>query len=126
MRTNRIKADGEGYYHVISRIVNREYLMDEDEKDFFVGLMRRVETFSAVQVLTFAVLDNHFHILVRVPEREEVDDDTLLERYGALYGPTRRRALEREAGGQPLFLAARGEQPLFHPCRKKKSPLLSG
>ena len=96
MRTNRIKAEGEGYYHVISRIVNREYLMDDDEKDFFVGLMRRAETFSAVQVLTFAVLDNHFHILVRVPEREEVDDDTLLRRYGALYGETRRKALERK------------------------------
>ena len=67
MRTNRIKAEGEGYYHVISRIVNREYLMDDDEKDFFVGLMRRAETFSAVQVLTFAVLDNHFHILVYLP-----------------------------------------------------------
>ena len=94
MRTNRIKAEGEGYYHVVSRIVNREYRMDGAEKDIFVGIMRRAEKFSAVDVLTFAVLDNHFHILVRVPEREEIGDDVLLERYRALYGEARAAALE--------------------------------
>lgn len=64
-RTKRIKAEGEGYYHAISRIVAREMRMEEaEDKDRFVALMRRVEEFSAVEVLTFAVLDNHFHILV--------------------------------------------------------------
>lgn len=94
MRTKRIKADGEGYYHVVSRIVNREYRMDDNEKDIFVGIMRRAEKFSAVDVLTFAVLDNHFHILVRVPEREDEREEALLERYRALYGETRATALE--------------------------------
>ena len=114
MRINRIKADGEGYYHVISRIVNREYLMDEDEKDFFVGLMRRTEKFSAVQVLTFAVLDNHFHILVRVPEREEVGEEVVVKRYKALYGGTKTAALEArwkllKSCGHPEFVEAEQE-----------------
>lgn len=95
MRTNRIKAVGEGYYHAISRIVAREMLMDDaDEKDRFVALMRRAEEFSAVEVLTFAVLDNHFHILVRVPEREEVGEEVIVRRYEALYGKDRAGMLE--------------------------------
>ena len=88
-----MKLDGEGYYHVVSRIVNREYRMDAKEKDIFVGMMRRAQKFSGVDVLTFAVLDNHFHILVRVPEREEVGEETLLERIGALYGETKAATL---------------------------------
>lgn len=84
-----MKLDGEGYYHVVSRIVNREYRMNCKEKDIFVAMMRKAQKFSAVDVLTFAILDNHFHILVRVPKREAVGDEVLLERYQALYGEER-------------------------------------
>ena len=104
MRTRRMKPEGEGYYHVISRIAGREYLMDAKEKDIFAGMMRRVEKFSGVDVLTFALMDNHFHILVHVPEREKVEEEVLLERYRALYGGARAELLAakwkslREAG----------------------------
>jgi REP element-mobilizing transposase RayT len=33
--------------------------------------MRRLERFSGVDILTYAVMGNHFHLLVRVPEREK-------------------------------------------------------
>jgi len=33
--------------------------------------MRRMERFSGVEVLTYAVMGNHFHLLLRVPEREK-------------------------------------------------------
>lgn len=39
------------------------------EKEAFRKLMRRMERFSGVEVLTYAVMGNHFHVLVRVPER---------------------------------------------------------
>jgi len=47
--------------------------------------MRAAETFSGVQVLTWAALDNHFHICLHVPERQDVSDDELRRRLGALY-----------------------------------------
>ena len=31
--------------------------------------MRKAEAFSGVRVLTYAVMSNHFHLLVEVPER---------------------------------------------------------
>ena len=32
MRHPRIKATGEGFYHVVSRIVGRRFLLDDGEK----------------------------------------------------------------------------------------------
>ncbi|MCK5921993.1 MAG: transposase, partial [Methylococcales bacterium] len=42
----------------------------DEEKEGFRLVMRRIARFSGVQVLTYAVMDNHFHILARVPSRK--------------------------------------------------------
>ena len=46
MRIPRIKASEGGYYHVMSRVVDRRMVMDDHEKERFHGLMRRVERFN--------------------------------------------------------------------------------
>jgi REP element-mobilizing transposase RayT len=38
-----------------------------------------------VEVLTFCLMNNHFHLLVRVPPAEGVSDEELLRRYRVLY-----------------------------------------
>ena len=48
-------------------------------------MMRRVARFSGVEVLTYAVLDNHFHMLIKVLKREEISDDELLGRMRLIY-----------------------------------------
>ena len=58
-------------YHCVSRIVNKEFVLKREEREKFVGLMRLYERFCQVQVLTFCVMSNHFHILVEVPVRPE-------------------------------------------------------
>ncbi|MFW5874519.1 MAG: transposase, partial [Verrucomicrobiota bacterium] len=40
---------------------------------------------SGVQVLTYAIMSNHFHVLVQVPAKAEVSDEELLRRYRVLY-----------------------------------------
>ena len=85
MRIARIKSDGGGYYHCISRVVDRQMKFGEQEKEKFRTLMRRVEEFSGVKVLTYCVMSNHFHILVHVPERQEISDAELVRRLGLLY-----------------------------------------
>jgi putative transposase len=75
MRAARLKptADGSGaYYHCLSRIVGRQKFLQEAERDHFVVLMREYEAFCEVQVLTYCVMDDHFHMLVKVPKRPEV------------------------------------------------------
>ena len=58
-------------YHVMSRVAGGDLLFGDVEKEAFRKLMRRMERFSGVEVLTYAVMGNHFHLLVRVPEREK-------------------------------------------------------
>jgi len=42
------------------------------EKQHFFEWMRRLEKFCGVQVLTYCLMENHFHLLVRVPCRERM------------------------------------------------------
>jgi putative transposase len=87
MRKARIKAeDGIGFYHVTSRIVERSFKMNEGERNIFRCILRKAALFSGVNVLTYAVLSDHFHILLEVPEQPLLDDAELLRRVGALYG----------------------------------------
>ncbi len=58
-------------YHCISRVVDRRFIFGPGEKERFVALMREYEQFCGVQVLTYCLMSNHFHILVEVPKRPE-------------------------------------------------------
>ena len=96
-RPNRVKSEGEGYYHVIDRIAHREFLLkDERIKERLVDLMRRAAAFSGVDVCTYAVMDNHLHLCVHVPEPAEVGERTVVERVGTLYGESQASALRRQ------------------------------
>jgi putative transposase len=87
MRRARIKAEnGIGCYHVMSRIVDRSFKMDAGEREIFRRILRRVEAFSGVRVFTYAILSNHFHLLIEVPEQPILDDAELLRRLTALHG----------------------------------------
>jgi REP element-mobilizing transposase RayT len=87
MRSARIKEEGSAYYHIISRVIERQQLLDNDLKERLRKLMRAVEEFSGVRILTYAILDNHFHILLHVPVRRPVEDSELLRRLALLYEP---------------------------------------
>jgi hypothetical protein len=76
MRTARAKQDRgtTGYYHCISRVVDRQFVLGPPEKEQLVTLMRRYEAFCGVKVVTYAMMSNHFHILLEVPKRPEPED----------------------------------------------------
>jgi len=98
MRTARIVEDGAAYYHVISRVVDRRMVFTPDEKERFRKLMRAVEEFSGVQILTYALMTNHWHILVYVPERQAVGDGEFIRRLKCLYGDGRVDVLTEHLG----------------------------
>ena len=93
MRQARIKIPaeaGEGVYHCMSRSVNGERLFDDRAKDILRRQFWQVAEYCGVDILTYAVLSNHFHVLVKVPQKTPVSDAELLRRYEVLYPrPTR-------------------------------------
>ncbi|NCC50363.1 MAG: chemotaxis protein CheW, partial [Spartobacteria bacterium] len=86
MRTARIKGSGRSYYHCMSRVIERRFLLGDVEKEKFRLLMRDVEAFCGVRILTYSLMDNHFHLLVEVPILKELTDAQLVERVRVLYG----------------------------------------
>jgi len=110
MRQSRIRGTGLSYYHVISRIVDRRFILGDEEREHFVVLMRKLEAFLGLRVVTYVVMSNHFHLLVEEPDREQLpamDRDTLLQRLGYLYDQstvdTVREELDRAAGRGDLL-----------------------
>ena len=115
MRRARIKVDGEGFYHVVSRIGGRRFLLDDKEKGILLGMIRRAAGFSGVEVYTYAIMDNHFHLLVRVPGKREVSEEELRRRVVALYGAERAGLLfaewaKRERKGKNAAVEAEKER----------------
>ncbi|MFP4261710.1 MAG: transposase, partial [Opitutales bacterium] len=52
-------------YHAMSRVVGGERLLGPREKEVFRKMLWQVADFSGVEVLTYCIMDNHFHVLVR-------------------------------------------------------------
>lgn len=62
-----------------------------------------------MQVITYAIMSNHFHILVRVPEARDIPDTELIRRYRVLYPrPTKHATAHAEVLEE--VLAAGGMQ----------------
>jgi len=95
MKRARIKVKGRlAVYHCVSRIVGAQHLLDDLGKETLVRLLRRLATFCGLEVITYCIMSNHLHVLVRVPAEQNPTDEELVERMRALYG----KAKPREAG----------------------------
>ena len=107
-RTRRIKfTDRDALHHVTSRVSGRQMLLaGAGVKEDMLDALGRAAEFSGVNVGAFALLDNHFHIVVQVPFHEgPVPEEEVLRRYGLLMGVKALSRLEarlgslRESGG---------------------------
>ena len=72
-------------YHCMTRTVNGEMLFEDREKEMLRKMLWQVADFSGVEILTYCIMSNHFHVLVRVPEPEDLPDAELMRRYKVLY-----------------------------------------
>lgn len=120
MRQARIKipaSESGAAYHCISRTVNGEWLFEDVDKEILRRQLWQVADYCGVQVITYTIMANHFHVLLNVPRREPVPDAELLRRYKVLYPkPTkyqtaRLAVVEAElAGNGPEAVAWRRRQ----------------
>ncbi|HKB90191.1 MAG TPA: transposase [Opitutaceae bacterium] len=115
MRQRRIKISpeaGEAVYHAMSRTVNGERLFAESDREVLRNQIWLVAEYCGVQVLTYTILSNHFHVLLLVPQKTIPTDKELLRRYRLLYPkPTKYQTARLEVIEEQLKAGGeKGEQ----------------
>ncbi len=132
MRRARLVEPGVSYYHCMSRVVDGRFIFGDGEKHYFRKVMRGLERIMGVRVVTYCLMSNHFHLLLRVPEEaelapaDEVSDAELIEMVHPLCGAEAARELavelancdawgfaEKKAQIRDRFLKRRGRLDLF-------------
>ena len=90
----QVSSSASLFHHCVSRVVDRNFVFGIHERDVFRKVLRQVESFSGVRVVTWTILSNHFHVLLEVVPAPAVEltDDEILERCRALYP---RRVMEQ-------------------------------
>ncbi|HOB97826.1 MAG TPA: transposase [Verrucomicrobiota bacterium] len=101
----RIKVSGRGaVYHCISRVVGGQMLLGPPERDKLQEMLWQQAAFSGIEIVTYCLMANHIHLLLRVPAKFMATDAELVERALALYGKnnlyaqTLRTAFEKQGG----------------------------
>ena len=86
------------FYHCISRIVDRRFVLGSDEKEKFRTLMRMLEKFSGCRVVSYCLMDNHIHLLLEVPPMPAsgFTDTAFFERLRAIYNDAQIAEIARE------------------------------
>jgi REP element-mobilizing transposase RayT len=85
-RQHRFKSTSEdAVYHCISRTINGEHLFDDDAKEILRKHLHQAAEFSGVTLVTYALMSNHFHVVVRIPKQGTVSDEELIHRYKVLH-----------------------------------------
>ena len=75
-------------YHLTSRTAGQLHLFDEQAKGKFVNLMWDAAHFCGMELISYCVMTNHFHILLRCPNPSDPPaDETFLARVKLLYPP---------------------------------------
>ncbi len=89
MRKIRIRVDEvDSVYHCMSRTVNGERLLGPEHRKVFRKMLVEAAEFSGVRVITYCLMENHFHVLVRVCAGDDPSDEELVRRYRVLYPTT--------------------------------------
>ena len=58
-------------YHVIGRTCGRDFLLSDSRTKYaFLRILRSYEEFLEVRVLSYVVMDNHFHLILEVPPKK--------------------------------------------------------
>ncbi len=82
-----------GLYHVCSRVVDRRVIFGERERRKFMELIKGGAVFAGVDVVSWCLMGNHFHLLVRVlpMDADDLSDEEVLARMESIYREPRMR-----------------------------------
>ena len=79
-RERVLPKEGGYFVHVTSRVRGQDFLLGTREKEAFRELAFRWAEFSGMTVVTYCVMSNHFHLLLWVPEKGDVEHAEVVRR----------------------------------------------
>jgi REP element-mobilizing transposase RayT len=89
-------------YHVVTRVVDRRFVLEAEEKEQLRVLLRMYDRFSGCRFLSYLLMSNYLHVLLEVPpgcEKREslgLSEEELLRRLGGLYSRNYTASVARE------------------------------
>lgn len=101
-RYKQVRPHDVSCYHVMSRCVRKMRLTEDvKRKDFMLGWLKQLHAVFAVEVCRYALMGNHFHLILRVnlDMAKDWSDREVVERWFRLHPP-------RDGGYRPLADAA--------------------
>ncbi len=126
MRTARLLGAGRSFYHIVSRVVDRRMVFQAKDKEIFRRILRNQEAFSGVRVITYCLMDNHFHLLLEVPNRETLaplDEEGLLEVLPLLYDEETVEGVRQEMERARLAGDERWHKEILNRYEKRRGDL---
>ncbi len=118
------------YYHITARCVRQTFLCGVDEssgrsyehrRQWVVDRIRLLSSLFAIDVCSFAVLHNHYHIVVKICPDQIVDltDNEIMDRWCSLFkGPL---LVQRYRSGETLSVNT--GHPSLKYRKKRKKPI---
>ena len=73
-------------YHVMSRTALDGFPLEAFEKDFLLELIKRMSGLFFTEVYGFALMGNHFHLLVKMIPEDRFSDEAVKQRLVLFYG----------------------------------------
>ena len=92
-------TDEAAVYHVMSRTVQPGLPITDEDKEFFLNQLQFLTSVYFIDVISFCIMDNHFHLLVQTTPVNEISDTEVEKRFGIYY--------------KDKFIFSKGEIPHF-------------
>ena len=108
-RKPRLVVEGEAaVYHVMSRTALDGFVLGDAEKGHLLQLIQHYSAIYFAEILSFCIMGNHFHLVVRMHPGEGYSDTEIRRRYSIYYQEDDRR--EEPLSGQIAMFRHKWEQ----------------
>ncbi|MEO0413761.1 MAG: transposase [Verrucomicrobiota bacterium] len=88
MRQLRVIPEGEFRVHTITRTVDRKFFFGDQEKAVILKILRKLSRALDVKILGYALMSNHIHLLLELPDKDSLPaltEESLMAKLKHLY-----------------------------------------